>query len=151
MQEQLHCVATFHQAIGAQVAERPQLLDGDLEQALYFSSELRKMNQFANEVGTVGGPLIQRFAMVLEELAEWLEAHVNRDLVAAADAWGDRCYLLLGDAIAAGLPANEVFQEIHRSNMTKIEKFANRLGKAQKNERFRTPDLNAILFKQPAD
>lgn len=65
-----------------------------------------------------GDVLLQRAAMALEELAEWLSAHANGDLVAAADAWADRVYVLFGDAVAAGLPAADLFAEVHRSNMT---------------------------------
>ncbi len=39
--------------------------------------------------------------------------------MSAADAWADRAYVLFGDAVAAGLPAAELFAEVHRSNMTK--------------------------------
>jgi hypothetical protein len=44
-----------------------------------------------------------RTCLLLEELAEWLSAHARRDLVATADAWADRTWVLFGDA--AGLPA----------------------------------------------
>ena len=82
--------------------------------------------------------------MAIEELAEWLLAHVNDDLIAAADAWADRAYVLLGDAVAAGLPAAELFAEVHASNMTK-ELVADGTGKARKGAAYRPPELAAIL------
>ena len=36
--------------------------------------------------------LIDRARMSIEELAEWIEAHVESNLASAADAWGDRCF-----------------------------------------------------------
>ena len=87
---------------------------------------------------------MQRAAMAIEELAEWLLAHANGDLVAAADAWADRAYVLFGDAVAAGLPAAELFAEVHRSNMTK-ELVADGTGKARKGAAYRPPELAAIL------
>ena len=41
-----------------------------------------------------GDVLLSRAAMALEELAEWVTAHARGDLVAAADAWADRAYVL---------------------------------------------------------
>ena len=66
------------------------------------------------------GDLPSRLCLAVEELAEWVEAHSSGDLVAAADAWGDRMYVLLGDAVASGMPVDDIFQEVHRSNMTKL-------------------------------
>jgi len=80
----------------------------------------------------------------LEELAEWIQAHANDNLVAAADAWADRAYVLFGDAVAAGLPAATLFAEVHRSNLTK-EPVASGSGKARKAPGYTPPDLRTIL------
>jgi predicted HAD superfamily Cof-like phosphohydrolase len=56
--------------------------------------------------------------MAIEEFIEWLQAHVDDDLIAAADAWADRSYVLVGDVVAAGLPAAELHSEVHRSAAT---------------------------------
>jgi predicted HAD superfamily Cof-like phosphohydrolase len=84
--------------------------------------------------------------MTLEELAEWLRAHAQQDLTAAADAIGDRLYLLLGDAVASGLPLTEIFRTVHSSNMTKMTG----VGKAVKGRSFRRPEIAAILEKATA-
>ena len=39
--------------------------------------------------------------------------------MAAADAWEDRAYVLFGDAVATGILTAALFDEVHRSNMTK--------------------------------
>jgi predicted HAD superfamily Cof-like phosphohydrolase len=88
--------------------------------------------------------------MVIEELAEWLLSHANDELVAAADAWVDRAYVLLGDAVAAGLPAGELFTAVHQRNMTK-EMVADGTGKARKEAAYRPPSLAAILKSAGAD
>lgn len=135
-------VRDFHLGTGSPIAERPQLLPSDRRAAETLAGQLSSLKSSINIAG--GGVLIQRTAMALEELAEWLQAHANGDLVAAADAWADRAYVLLGDAVAAGLPAAELFAEVHASNMTK-EIVADGTGKARKGAAYRPPSLAAIL------
>jgi hypothetical protein len=72
-------------------------------------------------------------------------AHFAGDLVAAADAFGDRPYVLLGDAVAASLPAAAIFAEIHRSNMTKAGPSASGNGKGSKGAAFMPPQLGGLL------
>ena len=62
--------------------------------------------------------------------------------VAAAGAV--RAYVLFGNAVAAGLPAAELFAEVHASNMTK-DLVADGTGKAKKGAAYRPPDLVGIL------
>lgn len=95
-----------------------------------------------------GDELLLRLCLALEEIAEWIEAHLRNDLVAAADAWGDRMYVLMGDAVSTGLPAQNVFDEVHRSNMSKRCKSTNR-GKAVKGSSYHRPQLEQVLDEQP--
>ena len=135
-------VHDFHRGTGAPIAEQPRLLPGDRLAAETLAGQLSSLKSGIDTAG--GGMLVQRAAMAIEELAEWLLAHANGDLVAAADAWADRAYVLLGDAVAAGLPAAELFAEVHASNMTK-ELVADGTGKARKGAAYRPPELAAIL------
>lgn len=54
----------------------------------------------------------------------WLEAQAadegNRDLVEVADALADLDYVEKGLALEVGIPADAVFREVHRSNMSKL-------------------------------
>jgi predicted HAD superfamily Cof-like phosphohydrolase len=91
------------------------------------------------------GDLLSRLCLAMEELAEWSEAHAVGDLVAAADAWGDRLYVLLGDAVATGMPGQDIFAEVHRSNMTKDGcDFTE--GKGSKRKKFQRPDMRSAIF-----
>ena len=54
-----------------------------------------------------------------EEGAEFAEAAWRGDKVAMADALGDLLYVVLGSANVFGIDLTPVFDEIHRSNMTK--------------------------------
>jgi len=89
--------------------------------------------------------LLCRAAMELEELAEWLLAHGNSNLVDVADALGDRFYLLLGDSVATGLPLAELFQEIHRSNFTKLPAVHTGVGKGVKGVGYQRPEIAKVL------
>ena len=108
-----------------------------------MAAELRTLQGQARQRGNLGESLFVRLALALEELAEWLEAHANGDLVAAADAKGDRLYMMLGDAVSAGMPGAAIFKEIHRSNMTKAAQLAKPDGKAFKQGTYARPRLAA--------
>ena len=63
-----------------------------------------------------------RYRLMQEENNEYLEAAKNKDLVEIADALGDKLYILCGTILAHGLQDKivEVFEEIQRSNMSKL-------------------------------
>ncbi len=88
MQESLQKVREFHAALGAKIAEQPALLECDTAKAREIGTEVRDLSRRCGELSPACGLLFSRLAMDLEELAEWVEAHADGDLVAAADAWG---------------------------------------------------------------
>jgi predicted HAD superfamily Cof-like phosphohydrolase len=141
----LNEVREFHRRIGAAVADSPVLLPCQPESASEMAGEIRELLTRCRDMADDGSSLLARLCLALEEMAEWVEAHAAGDLVAAADAWGDRLYVLLGDAVAAGLPASAIFEEVHRSNMTKTTAETGSLGKGTKTAAFRHPRLQEIL------
>lgn len=145
MDAALNEVRKFHCQIGAAVIDSPTLLACQAESATEVAVAIRGLLTRCRDMAGGGSDLLSRLCLDLEELAEWVEAHAAGDLVAAADAWGDRLYVLLGDAVAAGLPANAIFEEVHRSNMTKTVAKAGNLGKGTKAVAFRPPRLREIL------
>jgi len=88
--------------------------------------------------------------MAIEELGEWLSAHGTGDLAAAADALGDRLFILLGDAVATGLPLPEIFERVYDSNSTKLKGVTNGLGKAVKGPGYVAPDLAQLVAEYEA-
>jgi len=58
-----------------------------------------------------------RGILILEELSELIDA---TSLVGVADALGDLLYVVYGAAVTYGIDLEPVFDEIHRSNMTKL-------------------------------
>jgi predicted HAD superfamily Cof-like phosphohydrolase len=68
-----------------------------------------------------------------------------------ADALTDLAYVVFGTYVAHGLQdvAEALFDEVHRSNMSKLDENGRPIyrpdGKVLKSNRFREPDLAAIL------
>ena len=137
-------VRQFHQHIGARIADRPQLLVGKPREADFIGARIEQLGRLARRSAD-NDPFLERLALALEELSEWAMAHAEQDLVAAADAWADRAYVLMGDAVACGLPAQELFEEVHRSNMTKQYGVRTGVGKAYRGTQYQPPRIGDIL------
>ncbi len=92
-----------------------------------------------------------RFNLMKEENEEYLEAATANDLVEVADALGDMLYILCGTIIEHGMQhkIEEVFEEIQRSNMSKLGADGQPIyradGKVLKGPNYFKPDIAAIL------
>jgi predicted HAD superfamily Cof-like phosphohydrolase len=92
-----------------------------------------------------------RYNLMKEENEEYLQAVLNNDLVEIADALGDMMYILCGTIIEHGLQdkIEEVFDEIQRSNMSKLGADGNPIyredGKVMKGPQYFKPDFTKIL------
>ncbi|MDE0600075.1 MAG: nucleoside triphosphate pyrophosphohydrolase family protein, partial [Dokdonia donghaensis] len=94
-----------------------------------------------------------RYNLMKEENEEYLEAANNGDLVEVADALGDMLYILCGTIIEHGMQdkIEEVFNEIQRSNMSKLGEDGKPIyradGKVLKGPNYFKPDIASILNK----
>ncbi len=92
-----------------------------------------------------------RHALMAEENDEYIQACLDNDNVGIADALGDKLYILLGTIISHGLQdkIQDIFLEIHRSNMTKLDENGKPLyganGKVKKSHLYEEPKLEEIL------
>jgi len=92
-----------------------------------------------------------RYNLMKEENEEYLEAAERGDLVEIADALGDMLYILCGTINAHGLQhvMEEVFEEIQRSNMSKLDANGQPIfredGKVLKSELYFKPNIAEIL------
>ena len=92
-----------------------------------------------------------RHRLMQEENDEYLEACEKGDLTQIADALGDKLYILCGTILAHGLQDKivEVFEEIHRSNMSKLDDNGQPIyredGKIMKSNNYFLPDIATIL------
>ena len=126
MKHQLGCVKKFHEVYK---------LD-------YRLSPIAKIDN---------GTINLRFNLMAEENQEYLEAANNNDLIEVADALGDMLYILCGTIIEHGMQnkIEEVFDEIQRSNMSKLDENGNPIyredGKVLKGPNYFKPNISKIL------
>ena len=96
--------------------------------------------------------MAKRISIVLNEDVSKLGK--NGDLVEVADALGDMLYILCGTILKHGMQDKiaEVFEEIQRSNMSKLDKDGNPIyredGKVLKSDQYFKPDIASILNQQ---
>ncbi len=91
---------------------------------------------------------VLRATLIGEELEELTEAMSDGDLLNIADALADMLYVVYGTAIAYGLPIQAIFDEVHRSNMTKfIDGHKRHDGKWEKGKSWVPPNLKQFLHK----
>lgn len=92
-----------------------------------------------------------RYELGKEELIEYLEACNNDDLVEITDALTDQLYILLGTMVAHGMQdiIEDVFDEVHRSNMSKLgvdgKPIYREDGKILKGPNFTPPNIAQFL------
>lgn len=123
MKTQQQMVREFHENCGATIGDKPgSLTTSDIQ---------------------------LRMSLMEEELGEFWIAAKDEDLVGMADALGDLLYVVLGTAVSAGIDMEPIFNEIHRSNMTKfIDGKRRDDGKWMKGPSYAPPDLAPILREQ---
>jgi len=114
MKNKIKAVKQFHESFGLGVSEE-------------MKADLGKQKN------------LLRFNLMDEENKEYLEAASENDMVEVADALGDMLYILCGTILEHGMQykIEEVFDEIQRSNMSKLGAD----GKTSVTEIFRTSVL----------
>lgn len=102
-----------------------------------------------------------RLKLIHEETLEYEQAALEGDLVEIADALGDSLYIIFGTILRHGMQdvIVKVFNEIQKSNMSKLDKNGKPVingqngildntkpvGKILKSDQFKEPDLKTIL------
>lgn len=90
-----------------------------------------------------------RIDLLEEELAELKIAYEAGDMVGMADALGDILYVAYGAGHTFGMNLDPIFEEIHRSNMTKTVdgKILRREdGKILKPKTYEPPNIHGLLL-----
>ena len=116
-------VKTFMETFGQEVKSKPS-----------FSSE--KINHL-------------RYSLIKEELEELKQAIDKKDLLEVADALTDILYVTYGAGHAFGIDLDKCFDEVQRSNMSKLGKdgkpIYNDKGKVMKGPNYFQPDLSKFI------
>ena len=116
-----------------------------------FHDAFRIQNESAPVADIDEKMVLLRYKLMREENEEYLEAAQNGDLVEIADALGDMLYILCGTILSHGMQDKiaEVFQEIQRSNMSKLDKDGEPIyredGKVLKSDQYFRPNIKSIL------
>jgi len=84
-----------------------------------------------------------RIELLAEEVRELCEAAKAGDIVKIADGIADVAYVVIGTAVAYGIPFDAVFAEVHRSNMTKVNTPDE--AKLAKGPGYEPPDISRVL------
>ena len=88
-----------------------------------------------------------RTRLMMEELAEVVEAMQLNDYEHLAKELGDALYTIYGTAAEYGIPMDEAFAEVHRSNMTKTAN-PDPNGKVLKGEDYEEADMASVLSRR---
>jgi predicted HAD superfamily Cof-like phosphohydrolase len=92
-----------------------------------------------------------RVSLIAEEVDEFKEAVEERDMTKAADALADILYVVYGAGVTFGIDLEEVYSEVHRSNMTKVwpDGTVHRRsdGKVEKPPTYSRADVSGVLSK----
>lgn len=89
--------------------------------------------------------------MLEEEYQEYVEAENDHDIVEVADALADMMVIIIGTAIAYGIPIAKVWDEVHRSNMAKVDSDTGTVkkrhdGKVLKPDTWTPPNITGVLM-----
>ena len=119
-----------------------------------FSSVKKFMETFGQEVKNKAefpSKKIQdlRVSLIDEELSELKEAIENKDIKEVADALTDILYVTYGAGHAFGIDLDKCFDEVQRSNMSKLDEngkpIFNEQGKVLKGPNYFKPNLEKFI------
>ncbi len=119
-----------------------------------FKSVKKFMETFGQEVKTKADfpsdkVVKLRYDLIKEELDEFKEAIKAKNLTEVADSLTDILYVTYGAGIAFGIDLDKCFDEVQRSNMSKLgedgKPIYNEHGKVMKGPNYFKPDLSKFL------
>jgi predicted HAD superfamily Cof-like phosphohydrolase len=116
MHKAQRAVAQFHRVLGVTVGTTPGIRDAGL-----------------------------RAALIREEAAEAVAAIESGNLVEAIDGLCDLLYVVYGAAVSFGVDLEPFFDEVHRSNMTKLAGPRRADGKVLKGDAWQPPRIRELL------
>ena len=119
-----------------------------------FESVKKFMETFGQEIKEKAGfpdhkITLLRYELIKEELDELKVAIDNKDIKEVADALTDILYVTYGAGHAFGIDLDKCFDEVQKSNMSKLDKLGNPIyndqGKVMKGPLYFKPNFKKIL------
>ena len=109
-----------------------------------FGQEVKTSPEFPDE------KIVElRKKLIEEEFNELKDAINDNNIVEVADALSDLMVVVLGVGAAFGIDLDKCFDEVHRSNMSKLSEdgkpIYNEYGKVMKGPNYSPPDLKKFL------
>jgi len=109
-----------------------------------FGQEVKKNPEFPSD------KIIKlRYDLIQEELEEFKKAIEDKNLKEIADSLTDILYVTYGAGIAFGIDLDKCFDEVQRSNMSKLgedgKPIYNENGKVMKGPNYFQPDLGKFI------
>ena len=89
-----------------------------------------------------------RVRLIQEEFDELKEAMATGNLAAVAKEMADLLYVTYGTAVSYGIDMEPVFQEVHRSNLSKVGGYKRADGKWVKPPTYSPADIESIMEVQ---
>lgn len=139
-------VSEFHQSFSIPAPSKLSELEPDREKM-----RLRiDLEEFLELVDACGMELFVHGERAALENCAFLPNGKAPDPVEIADALGDGIYVKYGHAIERGIQINDCLAEIHRSNMSKLDKDGLPIyredGKVLKGPNYSPPDIEKVLY-----
>ena len=111
-----------------------------------FGQEVKKKSELSSEkINSL------RLSLIQEELDELTKAMRENDILEVADALTDILYVTYGAGHAFGIDLDKCFDEVQRSNMSKLSKegkpIYNEHGKVMKGPDYFKPNLSKFITK----
>ena len=111
-----------------------------------FGQEIKKKSELSSDKIN-----LLRLSLIQEELDELTKAINENDILEVADALTDILYVTYGAGHAFGIDLDKCFDEVQKSNMSKLGKdnkpIYNEQGKVMKGPDYFKPDLSKFLRK----
>ena len=151
----------FHRVFGHPIANKPLLPEAacyarPLSRA-YIKSIAEAIGDWVSALRLQNGGMSRRqlrISLMMEEFQEYLQAEIDNDLVEIADALADMCVIADGTAIEYGIPLDDVREEVHRANMSKLGADGQPIysddGKIMKGPDYKAPDVARVLLEAEA-
>tara|TARA_B100002052_G_C15750973_1_gene537720 strand:- start:282 stop:650 length:369 start_codon:yes stop_codon:yes gene_type:complete len=109
-----------------------------------FGQEVKTKPEFPSEK-----ILDLRKKLIEEEYQELKDAIDDNDIIEVADALTDILVVTYGAGIAFGIDLDKCFEEVHRSNMSKLsdegKPIYNEYGKVMKGPNYSPPDIKKFI------
>lgn len=90
-----------------------------------------------------------RLELIREEFKELSDAYEKEDFLEVVDALTDLLYVVYGSGAAFGVDLDKCFEEVHSSNMSKLDEYGNAIyredGKILKGPNYFKPNLEQFI------